>query len=393
MTHVDITDDFLAVLRSPQNGRELAYDGRGVLSDGETLWPCIDGIPYLRRGRESLRRAAVEALRVGAVYEALALLLSDRKDASIPPVPQDMARQVARGAASARQAMDGLRYGGLSWYLQHRWCQPSFLSGLALLETHAPRGATLLDLACGSGQYLRAWQQADESVTAIGADIVYSHLWIARHFVAPSAWLVCFDADGPFPLADGVAGVALAQDAFHYFADKRHVVDQMRRVSQGGTLLLGHVHNAAQPNHSAGQPLDVDEYLGLIQPGTVYDDDALTRFALMDTAAHPETTREMRASAALAFSTGPVRRDSIRVTLPPDGTSLGLNPLLASGRAVWPSPKFEAEFVGPWQYLRTMVTPESSVLDRALSGALGTDPEVDEYARRRVLLDLPGRWL
>ena len=393
MTDVDIAPDFLAILRSPQNGRELAYDGQGVLSDGETLWPCIDGIPYLRRGRESLRRAAVEALNVGAVYKALALLLSDRKDTSIPPVPQDMARQVARGAASAREAMESLHYGGLRWYLQHRWCEPSFLSGLALLETHAPRGATLLDLACGSGQYLRAWQQADETVTVIGADIVYSHLWIARRFVAPSAWLVCFDADGPFPLADGVAGVALAQDAFHYFADKWHVVDQMRRVSQVGTLLLGHVHNAAQPNYSAGQPLDVDEYIALIQPSTVYDDDVLTRFALMDAAAHPATTREARASAALAFSTGPVREDSIRVTLPPDGTSLELNPLLASGRPVWPSAKFEAEFVGPWQYLRTMAAPESSVLDRALSGALGTDPEVDGYARHRVLLDLPGRWL
>jgi SAM-dependent methyltransferase len=393
MTHLDIADDFLNVLRSPQNGRELAYYGQGVLSDGETLWPCIDGIPYLRRGRESLRRAAVEALRAGAVYEALALLLSDRKDASIQPVPLEMARQVARGAASAREAMEGLRYGGLGWYLQHRGCQPSFLSGLALLEIHAPRGATLLDLACGSGQYLRAWQQANESVTAIGADMIYSHLWIARRYMAPSAWLVCFDANGPFPLADGVADIALAQDAFHYFVSKRHVVDQMRRVSQGGTLLLGHVHNAAQPNYSAGRPLDVDEYLGLIQPSTVYDDDALTRFALMGTAARPATMQEMRASAALAFSTGPVRKDSIRVTLPPDGTSLVLNPLLASGRPVWPSPRFEEEFVGSWQYLQTMVVPESSVLDRALSGALGADPAVDEYARRRVLLDLPGRWL
>ena len=45
MTDVDIAPDFLAILRSPQNGRELAYDGQGVLSDGETLWPCIDGIP------------------------------------------------------------------------------------------------------------------------------------------------------------------------------------------------------------------------------------------------------------------------------------------------------------------------------------------------------------
>jgi SAM-dependent methyltransferase len=393
MTPADIADGFLAVLRSPQNGRALTYDGRGVLSDGETLWPCIDGIPYLRLGRQALRLAAVEALRAGDARQALALLLSDRKDASIPPVPQGMASQVARGARTAREAMEGLRYGGLSWYLQHRWCQPSFLSGLALLEAHAPRGATLLDLACGTGHYLRAWQQANQQVTVIGADIVYSHLWIARHFVAPSAWLACFDADGPFPLSDGVAGVALVQDAFHYFARKLHVIGQVRRVSQGGTMLLGHVHNAAQPNYSAGRPLDAGEYLALIQPGTAYDDDALTRSALTGTAARPAAEREARASAALAFSTGPARRDGIRVTLPPDGTPLVLNPLLASGRPAWPGPRFEAEFVGPWKYLQTMAAPDSSVLGRALSGALGADPEVDEHARRRVLLDIPGRWL
>jgi SAM-dependent methyltransferase len=394
MTSTIVDEAFLAVLRSPENGRELRVHSPGVLSDGESLWPCVDGVAYLRHGRDALRRAAVAALRCGDGNEALALLLTDRRDASIPPVSTGEARHVVANAHAAPAVLDGLRYGGLAWYLQHRSTQPTFLSGLALLEAHALSGAVLFDLACGTGQYLRAWQQANPGGAAIGADVVFSHLWIARRFVSPSAWLVCFDADGPFPLADGAAGSSMAQDAFHYFTRKAHVLQELRRVTGTGPVVLGHVHNAAQFNFSPGLPWELDDYLSAIDPAAVYADDALTRAALGDT--NLEGTSPLAAlasSPALAFATAAAVTNRVQLTLPPAGTALTLNPLLAAGQPQWPSDRFVAEFVDSWEYLKTMAVPNVSVVDRAMCGALGTDSDVDRCARRRVLLDVPGGWL
>ncbi|MGL5865271.1 MAG: class I SAM-dependent methyltransferase [Dermatophilaceae bacterium] len=389
----DLPADFLAILRSPENGRPLTSAGPGLLSDGQSLWPCVEGIPYLRRNRDALRRAAVTALSDGQPCEALAILLRDRKDASIPPLPHDAAVRAASVASCAVEAMNMLGYGGLSWYMQHRWCQPSFLSGLALLEMWAPQGARLLDLACGTGQYLHRWQQCDPATAAIGADLVFSHLWIARRFVAPHAWLVCFDAEAPFPLADQAADLTFTQDSLHYFTDKPHVIAEMRRLSRDHRILLGHVHNAEHPNLSAGTPLTADAYLALIEHSAAYDDDDLTQSVLLDTPADPASPARLQRSPALAFATGPPPPQPVRMTLPPAGTALRLNPLLATGRLVWPDPKFQTEFADPWPYLHALATPSNSVLARAAAGGIGSDPELDHYARQQVLLDLPEGWL
>jgi SAM-dependent methyltransferase len=390
-----LDETLLSLLQSPINGRPLDHDGTGVLSDGQTLWPCVDGIPYLRLGRDVLRRKAVDLLRQRDPAGALALLLADRKDDSVPPAPIDGTRYLSRTGTSAVEAMERLRYGGLAWYMLHRWSQPTYLSGLALVQSHARAGGRMLDLGCGAGQYLRAWQQHGPGQgSAVGSDIVFSHLWIAKTFVAPGGWYLCHDANGPFPLRDGAVDVILAQDSFHYLPDKRHVMREMRRVCGTGIQLIGHVHNAGHFNYSAGLPLTAGEYVDLIEPDTAYDDADLTRAALTGTIAPALTEdKDLDSSSALAFATGAPRGDGVGMTLPPAGTALRLNPMLATGTAVWPSAKFEAEFVSSWEYLRTMTAPPEPVLTSAARGGLGADPEVDANARTRTILDLPERWL
>lgn len=378
-------------LRSPTNGRPLEPAGDDLLTDGDTLWPCLDGIPYLRVGRDALRGAAVEAIRAGDRVEALALLLADRRHDGIPPAAHADALTVARGVGSAARAMDLLSYGGMSWYALHRWCQPTFLSGLALLESHADAGGVLMEVGCGTGQFLWSWSRSAPHSTVIGGDIVFSHLWIAHRFAIPHANLLCFDVEARFPLATGVADTVFAHDAFHYFTDKSHVLSELRRV--GRRTLLGHVHNAAYPNLSAGTPLDVDSYLDLTRPDAVFDDDALTWTALGREPAPAASIAALRRSAACALAMGDPPRTTAHVTLPPAGTPLRLNPLLATGEPVWPSEKFADEFVGDWRYLSEMTAPDAAVLRRAEAGATGSDPEVDDLARRRVVLDLPERWL
>lgn len=388
----DLLDDaFLALLRSPVNGAPLRRAGDHLLSDGDTLWPCLAGIPYLRTGRDELRAAAVAAIRAGEPEEALALLLADRKDGTIPAADAASARAAAHGVPSAAKAMESLGYGGLAPYFAHRWCQPTYLSGLALLEAHAPAGETLLEVASGAGHFLREW--TDRSGPAIGSDLVFSHLWLTRTFTAPRARLVCFDAEGPFPLATGAAGTAFAHDSFHYFRDKAHVYAEMRRVSADGPVLIGHAHNADRPNLSPGLPLSVAEYLRVLEPDHCYDDAALTSAALDGTAPVPAGGTELAQAQAVAFVRGAdAPYATVAFCAPRPGTVLHVNPLIAPDGPRWPNTKFEREFTDGWAYLREFARPRDGVVAAALAGAAGSDPEVDDLARKRVLIDLPDAW-
>nr|BAP34713.1 methyltransferase [Streptomyces sp. ML694-90F3] len=392
-----LDDSFLGGLRSPANGARLRRAGPGLLTDGDTLWPCLDGIPYLRIGRDALRTAAVDAIRADDPGRALALLLADRKDDSVPAADPAASRAavaaVDRGDATAARVMDAFGYGGLGTYFLHRWCLPTFLSGQALLEAHAPRGGTLLEVGCGAGHLLRGWLAG--SGPALGCDLVFSHLWLARRFTAPGARLVCFDAAGPFPFADGSADVCFAHDSFHYFPDKAHAFRELRRIARDGRVLLGHIHNADAPNYAPGTPLSVQEYVALLRPTVAYDDAALTRAALDGAPAAAVPPQKLYATSALAFVHGPPAPPSPAgwLTAPRPGVPLRANPLLGPEGPRWPTEQFAREFAEDWPYLRRMTPPPAGTADAvARTGWDGTDPVVERLVRQRVLLELPERW-
>jgi hypothetical protein len=143
--------------RSPISGLPLRADTPWSLSDerGER-WPVVDSIAYLRVGRGQLVRDALEHLDAGRHDEALALLLADQDDMwSGEPADPDRIRSLVRNreALSFREAMDHLGFKAAGLYYAHRWSDPTFLAGLALLEAHWPEPAprTAFELACGAG--------------------------------------------------------------------------------------------------------------------------------------------------------------------------------------------------------------------------------------------------
>ncbi len=382
-------------LRSPLSGRIL--DARGdtlLVADGEA-WPVIDGIPFLRTNRAALAADAVRLIEAGDTVRATALLLRDQDPyAPDPPPSVEACEAVVRGrdVLDFRSAMQALGFGRVGDYFAHRWTDPTFLSGLALLGTALPaeRGQ-VFELACGAGHFLSALHRAD--VDASGGDLVFAKLWLARHFVSPEARLVCFDAEAAWPVIAGETDIVFCHDAFYFLPDKPGIASQMRRLAgTSGTVALGHAHNAEADNHSAGAPLSVAGYAALFPGARLFDDAGLTEAFASGEAPVPADASALRSVAALSLlwraeglAGAPRGRAGFGTE---SGPVLRLNPLYRQGaqgaEIAWPSARYEQEYAALATYPMRWSGPET--LDRADA------PDADALLRRRVYVELPDRW-
>ncbi|WP_107488063.1 class I SAM-dependent methyltransferase [Streptomyces carminius] len=390
-----------AGLVSPVNGAPLVPCGPGLLSDGERRWPVVAGIPWLRTGREELRERAVGHLARGDVTGSAVALLADADDWWDRPPPPAGRLRAALAAPTLREAVRLLDMGRVGDYFLHRWSDPTWLAVLALTDRHPPGELPVLEPACGAGHLLRELAlRGHREVT--GIDVVFAKLWLARRFVAPTARLICADLTAPWPLLPRGPAYVACHDALYFLPDKHRVVHRAcLRADRdgGGAVVLGHCHNALVPGQGAGLPLDPAGWRSLLPHALCYDDAELTRAALEGTAPAPRSVRELAGSAALALvdapAPPPVHHRPGRLLRPVPGRPLRLNPLYRAGRRHWPGERWRAEYavaspVGAADYLPERVRLSEDVLADARAGR--PTPEVLEYARRRVLLDLPERW-
>jgi SAM-dependent methyltransferase len=348
-------------LREPGTGAPLVPDGPGALRGERRRWPVVAGIPFLRTGREELADAALAA---GREEEALVVLLADQDDWWPYGLPSEDDRRRALTAPTLRAAMDALGFGPVGTYFANRWSDPTFLSGLALLDRHAGGARSLFELACGAGHLLR--EAAARGVRVAGADVVFSKLWLARRFVVPEAALVCCDAASGIPL-DERFDVALCHDALHYLPDVPGAVAELRRV--GARVLVGHAHNAAVESLSAGAPLDLGGYAALLPGARTYDDAALGRALAWGGVPGEATPR----STAFAFALAPEAPADPPYALPAPGACVQPNPLLDERGVRWPSPRWQEEYA-------------------PLSEHLTAPAELGDPRRRRLVVDLPEAW-
>jgi SAM-dependent methyltransferase len=370
---------------SPLSRQNLAVETPHSLAAPGERWPVVEGIPYLRMGREALVADTLHLLDEGRDDEALALLLGDQDDwARTPPASMAERLAVVRDAdrITFRGAMERLAFGGVGTYFAHRWSDPTFLSGLALAEAHWTNPARVFELACGAGHFLREF--ARFCPDASGGDVVFAKLWLARRFVAPGARLICFDAAAPWPLRDGVADMLFCHDAFYFLPHKPHVAREMRRVASG-PVLVGHAHNALVDNLSSGDPLSPAEYAALFEQPSLYDDAVLTGALLGGTAPRAVSADSLAEAAAVSIaSRAPAARAVTGgLAMPAEGARLRRNPLYHDGLIAWPSPRYQTEY-----------GPLASYPDRAEgpAEAVAGDPALERLARRRILVDLPARW-
>ncbi|TVV76322.1 class I SAM-dependent methyltransferase [Sphingomonas solaris] len=370
------------VWRSPVSGAALAADTPWSLDDGRgERWPVVDGIPYLRIGREALVADTLRLLDAGEADAATALLLADQDDWWTGPAadPADLARLVReRDTLTLREAMALLRLGPVADYFAHRWVDPTYLAGLALIEAHWQAPARAFELACGIGHYLRAL--TGRGVACMGGDVVFAKCWLARHWVAPAADYVVFDAGGHWPLADDRFDLAMCHDAFYFLPEQAHVAACLRvTLAEGGVLAISHLHNADYRDGAKGPARSATAWRALFPDAVVYDERALLAAILHPRAPAAIGWRDDPAIEAwsLVEGGGAARVPENGVAMPPADAMLRPNPLLdAPGGVRWPSDRWRDEYGAGCRW---------ALADEAL-------PYPPDPVRLRRLVDLPARW-
>lgn len=352
-------------------------------------YPVVDGIPYLRAGREALANEALDRLDAGDRDGALVVLLADQDDWwSGPTAEPEALRELvsAQDHLSLRAAMELLAWGPVLDYFAHRWSDPTFLAGLALVEAHWTEPRHAFELACGIGHHMRALDRLGVATT--GTDVVFAKLWIARNWVVPRARLLCLDAAQAWPVL-GQFDLVACHDALYFLEPKAEIVGRLRALlhPSRGLLTISHVHNSEWRNFSAGAAISAMQFAALIPDALFYDDHELTVALLDSRAPRPATPDALGKVEAFAAVAGPAMRQPQpvinRLAVPAPGTMLRRNPLYDdSGRIRWPSKRYGWEYGPRATYPDKTCVPEWAVLDATTVAA----------ARRREFVDLPERW-
>ncbi|HVF93079.1 MAG TPA: methyltransferase domain-containing protein [Sphingomonas sp.] len=366
-------------LRSPLSGRVLIPDTAHSLAAPGERWPVVDGIPYLRVESEGLVALALDHLDAGCPGDALVALLTDQ-DVWWTGPPTDLGelkRLVReRDTLSLRDAMALLKLGPVADYFAYRWLDPTYLAGLALMEAHWQQPARAFELACGIGHYLR--ELSSRGVACIGADVVFAKCWLAKHWVAPAAAYVVFDAGAPWPLDDAVFDLVACHDAFYFLPEQEAVAARLRGLlAKNGVLAISHLHNDEYCGGAKGPARDMAQWRTLFPTATVYDERDLLE--ALFTAQPPRPCGWIDDPDVEAWSLvehgGTPRALAGGLAMPCPASTLRPNPLLVGGKVQWPSQRWHDEYGGGCRWALPDETSDA------------TDP-----VRVRRLVDLPERW-
>ena len=318
----------------PETGAPLAADTPHSLAADGRRYPLAAGVPYLRAGRPDLAAEALGYLDCGDEAAAVAVLLRDQDPfAPLPPPDLTVTRTLAAAGPELMfcAAMRALNFGPVADYFHHRASVPTYLSGLALLGRAARPGGTVVEVACGVGHYLR--DLGHHGVRAVGVDLVFAKLWLARRFVCPRGELVCGDAARP-PVRVAGPAVAFCHDAFYFLPDKCAAAEALRNLAgDDGTVLVGHAHNGLVCHGVAGTPRPPAEYAALFPGAALFDDEecgdrgcgAWVRSAVPF---HGRTRRRRRGRAGRR----PPPRRAARLRGPAAGRAAPVEPAARAGR-------------------------------------------------------------
>ncbi|MEO0459087.1 MAG: methyltransferase domain-containing protein [Cyanobacteria bacterium P01_A01_bin.114] len=121
------------------------------------------------------------------------------------------------------------QYDQLAHRYDRRW-QSYITQTLTLLKdwTEVTPTDTVLDIACGTGEFERLLCSEHPDQTVVGVDISEKMLQVARQ-KCPTATFLTASAQA-LPLADQQFNVIVSANAFHYFEQPPQALAEMRRV-------------------------------------------------------------------------------------------------------------------------------------------------------------------
>jgi len=378
----------------------------GILQCGCCTFPVVAGIPVLHL--ESPAASAQEQVLAGRPELARRAMF-----ALDPPWDERFEAVADSDTATYRDVLQAIGPSIESGYFLYRFSDPSYVVAHALIRAVAGSvlgdGGRAIDLCGGSGHLTRVLAELSSPAPVL-ADLYFAKLWLARRFTAPGCEAVCCDGNAPLPFARGAFRYAMCADAFMFIWPKRQFVGEMLRLVDdgraGGAAVISHTHNQLQWSASLGQPLPPEGYRDLFETVAprLYSEAGLFADVVkggpidlgrLDAAAELDrdpalvivATRRSDVFRAHQLEQAPGARGELRVNplyvIEEEGERVRL-------RLQFPSADYEEEFGACREYL-----PATLVVDRAALAALPSGrlpPELAELARRRVILDLPGRY-
>jgi hypothetical protein len=282
-----MTSTLSALLRCPFCGGDLDRSGgncdRGtsefaVLSCYCGRYPVVAGIPVLKKGvinpNGQTADDVIHLIAAGRHREALISMLMPRPPASATMAPSWLQRLPAIKGAGFLKSLVG-RPAQHSWrkralaflthlgdhvtacdlfdfhfcymtgdgrepysYYAFRFGQPRHLVALSLASLIRTPTRPVLEVGCGFGHITRSLTARASDQLVIGLDHTFFPLYVAKHWIAPSAEYVCSEADAELPFADGTFSVAFCSDAFHWFRHKTKRRASGSSCASPGTMAL-----------------------------------------------------------------------------------------------------------------------------------------------------------
>ncbi|PYR49694.1 MAG: hypothetical protein DMF89_11785 [Acidobacteria bacterium] len=376
----------------------------GVLGCECCIFPVVNGIPVLHL--DAAATSAREAIEAGRPQVALRAMVGLNEEGQAEQFESAIASQ----SSTYREVVESLGPTFEGGYFLYRFSDPTYLVASAVVRAVAgtvlERRQRAIDICGGSGHLTRSLLDLS-SEAPILADLYFAKLWLARRFTAPGCEPICCDANSPMPFARGAFGLALCSDAFQYIWTKRLFVAELSRLVAGrdpAAVVIGHTHNQLTWSPSHGQPLTPAGYANLFETLTprLYGEAGLFADVVRVGRLNLERRDSQEALAGdpaltIVASTDP-RVYGVH-PVEPQATARGefrVNPLYATERRgdrlhlhlQFPSPDYEDEYGACKEYLPTEATIASSPLDELRRTGVVT-PDLSDFVRRRVIVDLP----
>jgi SAM-dependent methyltransferase len=123
-------------------------------------------------------------------------------------------------------------------YTWTRWAVPWVLQSLVQSASALPKGTRVLEIGCGTGNYICALIENRQDLIGFGVDISEPMLIEARSR-GTSVQFVQGDAVARFPFEGAMFGLAFAVDVIHHLDDLTQFFDEAHRVlACGGELII-----------------------------------------------------------------------------------------------------------------------------------------------------------